>query len=225
MIYLIVIELRPPKDPLGIVGVPSEEFMYQYILGIPNTTYFGVTFNNAQNVIQYQIWYNYTLTRNRTRDGLFDPFNTQILSLMKGLDEAIIWVIGADSWGPDVEIDVTVKDWPEIPSAGLSNRVITQFGKVFFFCSPIFVFMSGINQIMMEKEKKLRIAMEYMGLQRTVYWISWFITHSIMIAINTLSVYLFGLMFQFLTFKNTNASLYTYSSSDSSNLSLSLLSF
>ena len=175
--------------------------MYQYIATIPNKTYFGVSFSDAANAIQYQIWYNYTLTINKTSDGQIDPLGMRLLSLVKGIDEAIISVFGD---GGDADLSVTLKDWPEIPSPGLSNRVISQFGKFFIFCASVFVFMTGVNQVMFEKESKLRISMEYMGLDRSIYWISWFLTHSVYSAANSLSIYLFGLIFQFLTFRNTN---------------------
>ncbi|KAK9700667.1 hypothetical protein K7432_012081, partial [Basidiobolus ranarum] len=77
-----------PKTTLGFVAVPDYEFIYNYTLRHPNTTLYGIEFSTEPGPptnYRYQIWFNSTLMSNGT-----DVFGDQILSLVRGLDEAII---------------------------------------------------------------------------------------------------------------------------------------
>ena len=142
------LELAAPKSTLGIVGVPSEAFLYNYLVALPNVTYFAVSFYPSQGGnFQYQIWFNYTLTSNVTGEGKSDTYGMSIHSLMRGMDEAIIARLATPLNPTPVNIDVSIKDWPRIPSRGFSNRVVSRFGNTFYFSACIFVFMSGVNQI------------------------------------------------------------------------------
>ncbi|KAJ3104165.1 ATP-binding cassette sub- A member 1 [Phlyctochytrium bullatum] len=58
-----------PDRRYDIVPIPDESFLYQYLLLNPNTTNWAVAFkcNDSEVVnIQYEIWYNSTLTANFT---------------------------------------------------------------------------------------------------------------------------------------------------------------
>jgi hypothetical protein len=69
-----------------MVSVPDGDFLYDYVAQNPNVTNWGITFSKqtAPLNIQYQIWYN----SSRISDEE-DIFSLQLLSFMRGIDEAI----------------------------------------------------------------------------------------------------------------------------------------
>ncbi|KAH6573582.1 hypothetical protein BASA62_002888 [Batrachochytrium salamandrivorans] len=58
--------------------------------------------------------------------------------------------------------------------------------------------------IVLEKELKLRYIMEAMGLRPSVYWLSHFILYSVLVLINALCTCVWGMIFGFQAFRNTN---------------------
>ena len=62
-------------------------------------------------------------------------------------------------------ISVDIRDWPVIPPAVLSDSIVQNLGPVFFFCSVMVIFINVLNQVVSEKEAKLRHGMEMMGLK------------------------------------------------------------
>jgi hypothetical protein len=99
----------------------------------------------------YQIWFNATLTAN-----LSDIYGRELVSVMRGLDEAIISV--ADSV-PTTLLDYELKDWPLIPAVTLSDSIVQALGPCFFFCSVMVIFITVLNNVVNEKEMKLRHGM------------------------------------------------------------------
>ncbi|KAJ1524694.1 hypothetical protein HK096_000936, partial [Nowakowskiella sp. JEL0078] len=76
-----------PVGQAGIVRVPDSDFIYQYVMKNQNITKWGISFSQVETPrlnIQYQIWANHTLASNGT-----DFFGREMLSLMRGIDEAI----------------------------------------------------------------------------------------------------------------------------------------
>jgi hypothetical protein len=63
--------------------------------------------------------------------------------------------------------------------------VIQMAGPVFFFCPPMLIFILLLNQIVREKELRLRQGMNIMGLSDSMFWLSWFITAEILACIST----------------------------------------
>jgi hypothetical protein len=149
---------------LDIVPVPNSDFIYNYALLNPNTTSWGVSFNEAGTGsainIQYQLWFNATATANGS-----DIFGRTVLSFVRGLDEAIISTLNDPSATITADISINVKDWPLIAPTVLSDTIVQQLGPVFFFCSEMLIFINVLNQIVTEKELKLRHGMEVMGLK------------------------------------------------------------
>lgn len=82
-----------PTASVDIVSIPNADFIYDYTILNPNVTQWGVTFsqstlpNGGQN-IRYQVWYNASQTVNIT-SLTGDVFGRTVLSLTRGLDEAI----------------------------------------------------------------------------------------------------------------------------------------
>lgn len=191
-----------PTTKMGMVPVPDDDFIYQYTLRNNNVTEWGIFFNETTSPrrnIQYQIWYNSTQTINTT-----DVFGLKLVSLMRSLDEAIISVLNDESGTTIADLDVQLKDWPVLPPSTLSDTIIQQLGPVFFFCSVMVIFINVLNQIVAEKELKLRHALEVMGLKPSVYWVSQYLSYTVLVAANAFVTVIFGLICQFETFKSTN---------------------
>ncbi|KAJ3381664.1 ATP-binding cassette sub- A member 1 [Lobulomyces angularis] len=140
-----LIDFSLPLSTLDIVPVPDSEFIYQYAFRNPNVTKWGITFTDANDInnptfnLQYQIWVNYSLTSNGT-----DQIGRETLSLMRGLDEAIVSTLHDTS--SNVKMEVSLKEWPTIPSLVVSDTIVQNLGP-----------------LVTEKELKLRIALEMMG--------------------------------------------------------------
>ncbi|KAK9762918.1 hypothetical protein K7432_010861 [Basidiobolus ranarum] len=151
-----------PKSNLGMVPVPDYEFIYNYTLRHPNTTLFGIEFSTEPGPpanYRYQIWFNSTLMSNGT-----DVFGDQVLSLVRGLDEAIIASVNDPTISTTPLLNVNMKDWPKVPSPVSGDEVVSRLGSVFFFCSEMIIFISVLNTIVAEKEKKLKHNMIMMGM-------------------------------------------------------------
>ncbi|KAJ3213534.1 ATP-binding cassette sub- A member 1 [Dinochytrium kinnereticum] len=190
------------SDARTIFPVASQDFIYNYALNNPNVTRWAVTFDTKNpgtpNVnVRYQLWYNATLTAN-----ISDIFGREMLSVVRGLDESII--TNLNGGGRDANLDIQMKDWPLIPATTVSDSIVQSLGPVFFFCSVMVIFINVLNQIVSEKEAKLRLGMEMMGLRPSMYWLSHFVSSSLLVFINSFLTVIFGLIFQFSAFKNAN---------------------
>ncbi|KAK6097421.1 hypothetical protein MT418_003039 [Batrachochytrium dendrobatidis] len=192
-----------PARKMGIVPVPDAPFIYEYALRWPNVTAWGVSFSesnsNGVNNIQYQIWYNSTRVAN-----ISDVFGRQVVSFLRGMDEAIISVLNDPTATVTADIDVTVRDWPVVPPVVLSEKIVQNLGPVFFFCCTMVIFISALNQTVIEKEQKLRHSMEIMGLKPMVYWIGSYLSNMLLLVISSLFTTTLGYIFQFGSFKNAN---------------------
>ncbi|KAI9204486.1 uncharacterized protein BJ171DRAFT_424289 [Polychytrium aggregatum] len=193
----------PPSRQLGIVGVPSSDFIYNYTYAYRNSTRWAITFDQigaAPSInVRYQIWFNGTVTANGS-----DIFGRDLLSVMRGIDETLVSVLNDPSGATPATMDVSLKDWPVSPPKVVSDTIVQQLGPVFFFCSEMIIFITVLNQVVTEKEQKLRHGMEMMGLRPTVYWLSQFISNTALVIINSIVVSLMGIALQFKAFTQTD---------------------
>ncbi|KAI8052039.1 P-loop containing nucleoside triphosphate hydrolase protein [Syncephalis plumigaleata] len=207
---------------MGIVPVPSKEFIYDFAIKYPESANFAVAFDkqesNGNINYQYQIWYNFTNVANYTvfdnsalegalRDTrIDDQFGVQLLSLMRGIDEAILSTIDASSSSDSADIRARLKAFPDIGRsiyAGNKDSV-WNFGGIFLFLPIMLLFVTALASIVREKSLRLRESMEMMGMTQTVYWLSTWIIYAALVAIQSLFLCLFGMAFQFSFFLNTN---------------------
>ena len=148
---------------MGMVPAPSKDFIYNYALQHPNVTKWAVTFVQSPGpphpTVQYQIYYNASLVAGGT-----DLFGAPLISFLRGLDEAIISVLNDPTMQVTAALDVDLKDWPLVPAKVLSDSIVQNLGPVFFFCCVMVIFINALNQLVSEKEARLRTAMEMMGL-------------------------------------------------------------
>ncbi|KAJ3275448.1 ATP-binding cassette sub- A member 1 [Terramyces sp. JEL0728] len=189
-----------PLQKVGMIPVANTDFLYRYVVTNPNTTNWGINFDIKTGTvtnIRYQVWYNHS----RIANGV-DVFGEQLVALTRGLDEAIMSVAG--NTPSTVNFDVKMMDWPVVPPSTLSDTIVQNLGPVFFFCCVMVIFINVLSQILEEKEKKLRIGMEVMGLKPSVYWISHFLTNSFLIFVGAWVTVALGIAFGFKAFTKSN---------------------
>ena len=194
-----------PSGSLDIVQVPSEDFLKQYVIDHPNTVAWGVLFNQSASSsperlnIQYQVWYNVTTSAK----GTVDFVGEDVVAFVRGMDEAIISVLNDPSATVTANLDVGVRKWPHVAAIKVSGAIVTSLGPVFFFCSCMAIFISTLNNVVVEKEQKLRQSLELSGLSPAVYWISQILSTTLLVIINSLSITGWGYAFDFHVFKQT----------------------
>jgi hypothetical protein len=74
----------------------------------------------------------------------------------------------------------------------------------------MFPFVIQINEIVMERELKLRQALQAMGLHDIAYWLSWHFYQSIMAMLFGFFIWVFGMMFQFKMFHKNGWNAHIY---------------
>lgn len=187
---------------LGIVSVPSKEFLYDFVVLNQNLTNWGIIFDETNDPvpnIQYQIWFNSTTTSNQE-----DIFSLEILALMRGLDESIISSLNDPTGVKTANFNVTMKTWPRGQPKTLSDGVVSTLGGVFFLCSTLFIFVNALDTILMEKELFLRSGMHMAGLKSSAYWIGHFLSFSLICLGSTIGTLCLGLAFGFQLFRKTD---------------------
>ncbi|KAL0477482.1 hypothetical protein AKO1_008212 [Acrasis kona] len=191
-----------------IYTLPSEPLLSDFIIKHPNVTQLGKSlFHSSINVgsainfeqpktwgilpyAPYRLFYNVTAS-----DSDFPSV------AIRALDQAILRVNSPD---PNANISIHSAGFPEVLPAFMNQNVVSQLGAFWFYCPPVFNFIILLNQIVTENELKLRLTMGTMGLNNSMYWLSWFITSCVINALATLSLIASGCAFQFSFFLNTN---------------------
>ncbi|ORX44545.1 hypothetical protein BCR36DRAFT_359698 [Piromyces finnis] len=185
-----------------VVHVPNSDFIYNYALNHQNITNFGIVFDvkkeaNITNY-RYQLWFNSTSNYNNT-----DIFGSRLASVARGIDEAIIKYANGDS-NIRPQLGINLKDFPIPPLNGYEDVVVATCGPMVFFCVSMTIFINILSTVVSEKESKIRFSMEMMGLKQSVYWLSWIVIYVIYFFLNTIFTILFGKLFGYSCFTNTN---------------------
>lgn len=190
------------KERHDIIHVPNSNFIHDYALNHQNITHYGIVFDikqdNGITNYRYQVWYNSTLNFNKT-----DSYSSNVASVARGIDEAIIQYANGNQ-NIKAQLDIDLKDFPDVGLEGFEDLAVSAIGPMVFFCVSMVIFINILSTIVSEKESKVRYSMEMMGLKQSVYWLSWTIIYVIYFFINTLSTILFGKLFGYSFFNNTN---------------------
>ncbi|XJO74377.1 hypothetical protein BDV3_005203 [Batrachochytrium dendrobatidis] len=201
----------PANRVYDIVQVPSSQFIYNYTLQHENMTAWGITFTqipaNGPINVQYQVWFNDLHTASGS-----DIYGPEVVGFVRGMDEAIITVLNDPTATVKANLDISIKDWPAATFNDKLPRVYMKLGPAFFFCSEMIIFINVLSQIVTEKELKLRHGMQVMGLMPSVYWLSHFLSTSILVIVNALSMVGWGFVFNFpaITRANIGVSILTF---------------
>ena len=223
-----------PKQNLGVVGVASEDFIYSFAERNPNVTAWAVSFstfqstkalnNGAQsqtvNEIQYQLWYNASLTTRLFRikgappfvaSGV-EPFNDEVAAMVRALDEAIIDHVGGQA-GDNLHLDISTQDYPDFGNSQFrscpanADTSFRSLGGIFLFIPMQVIFFAALNTIVNEKEQNLKFAMKTIGLRDSLFWLSHYVSISLVVILNALVTVLFGRAMGFNLFLNADVSL------------------
>jgi hypothetical protein len=145
-------------------------------------------------------------------------YDGQLLSLQRGLDEALVAIANTNNAASSpasflvdnapalksASVDIIMKDWPTVAPKSVPDTLVTSLGSMFFFCAVMVVFIAVLQNIVTEKELKLRHAMEMMGLKPIMYWITMFLNQAILVAAAALVTVVMGLIFRFTVFTKAN---------------------
>ncbi|KAI3658068.1 hypothetical protein MP638_006804, partial [Amoeboaphelidium occidentale] len=195
----------PPRE-IGIVGTSNANSIYDYLIAHPNVTYFAVVFNEGPdpidpslNKIEYQVWHNYSNTQRVfgvkgappfVVTGV-EPFNDEVVSLTRGLDEAI-YMNEAGISNNDPIFDYSLKDFPETPGSAFTrcpsnpDQIFEALAPVFMLGPGLIIFLIVINSVVAEKENRMKDAMEMIGLLPSVFWTSHLVNYTLVALVNAL---------------------------------------
>lgn len=81
-------------------------------------------------------------------------------------------------------------------------NLISQLGAYFFVLGPLLSFTIFLNEVVREKELKLRQGLSVVGVSHTVYWLSWIIIGIVFSVMTSLSLVISGLLCGFDYFYN-----------------------
>lgn len=192
---------------MEIGNIPSEKVksfaavadVNDWLLANENTTQLVVLFSKADKLnttqtIQYTIQMNTTVG-----GGLFGNRELKEIRYRQPFQQLIY--SGFLRWQGKASgrTKGQFKNFPH-PSISIGYDVIKQEGASMMFIAAAFNFVVQMYMIADEKERKLRSAMEKMGMLDSVYWITWYFFDICVNMLVVLNLFLFGAMFNFEVF-------------------------
>ncbi|KAF8942760.1 ATP-binding cassette sub- A member 1 [Haplosporangium gracile] len=216
-----------PKSDMGIVPVPSENFIYDYALAHPDTIQLGVAFTKQEPVApdtvvhwNYQVYYNMTHVTNITvksgfkytreagfnrEAGYDDPYGTQLPNMIRAMDEALLTFL--DPQQTQAQLDYSLKSFPTADRVnGFSSQddMVNTLSNLMALPACITMIMAMLR-VIREKESKCRESMEMMGLSSFTYWTAQWLTSWIMALIQGSVIVALGYAFRMQMFINSSA--------------------
>ncbi|KAG0035385.1 ATP-binding cassette sub- A member 1 [Podila clonocystis] len=216
-----------PKTDLGIIPMPSDQFIYDYALAHPDTIQLGVVFTKSPVLSpsdpihwSYQVYYNMSHATNMSTFPGFkysreagdnrvafadDPYGVLLPSMIRGLDESLITFM--DPAHEQAHLDVNLRSFPRTESRnGFASRddMLNALANLMALPACITMVMAMLR-VMREKESKCKEAMQMMGLGYVAYWVGQWLTAWIMAVLQGSVMVALGYAFQMEIFTNTNA--------------------
>jgi hypothetical protein len=166
----------------------------------PNSTQLAVLFQTAYFLPSHGTdlppIVGYTIYNNATKDNL------AVLSMP--LEQSLQNAILTRRAGRPVEVKTQWKMFPRAVLRVEGYDVVAANGAQWFFVPATICFMLLLNEIATEKEKKLRLGMQMMGLRGAVYWLVWCLTAIALSLLVTLLLMAAGYACQFDFFVKSN---------------------
>jgi ABC-type multidrug transport system ATPase subunit len=190
----------------------------------PNKTYLSVMFcidtltvsgvdipckfaQQSDELYIYSIAYNFTLAPNSfmLNPALAAYKYEDLFSLKVSLDNAMLSFKAMKSgMNPAPKMDVTYSDYPMPEDRILKGfNMVSATGTFYFYFTPIITFIIILTELVREKEYKLRLGLNMMGLNQGSFWMSWFITSAIFSAACSIMQIVSGWCCRFDFFINT----------------------
>ncbi|KAI1302826.1 ATP-binding cassette sub- A member 1 [Mortierella claussenii] len=216
-----------PKKNMGIVPMPSEQFIYDYSLAHPDTIQLGVVFTKqapaagVAGPIQwnYQIYYNTSHATNMSTVSGFkyskeagynrqanmdDPYGVLLPNMIRGVDEALLTFL--DPQQQQADFDYSLKSFPIASfkeSYRSQNDVMGALANLMALPACITMVMAMLR-VAREKESKCKESMQMMGLSPLIYWSAQWLTSWILPLIQGAVMLALGYAFRMDFFINTN---------------------
>jgi len=160
-----------------------------YVYYNPNRTQGAYVFDPlvdySQPYIKYTVQFNQTSVCTATM-LCSNPESEYFIPYKVAMDRAILTYqyensspylpsVGSSSLPPVFDVSYSQTPHPELPS----YNVAVAWAGTLFYSAMIFSLVIQAEQVVSEKEQKLRAGMQVMGLKNSIYYLSWFVTHLI----------------------------------------------
>lgn len=113
-------------------------------------------------MMMYAVYYNFSLADSYFMSSLQQPcpIDPKLLSIKVGIDNAIMKYLGTSRGMADDDIphiDLTHSSYPMLTDRFMRDaNIVSQIGSYFFVLSPLLSFTIVLNEIIREKELRLR---------------------------------------------------------------------
>jgi ABC-type multidrug transport system fused ATPase/permease subunit len=168
--------------------------LYEHLLATPNLTRNAVLFHDAVEGGHgrgHILFYNSTVPAVASGAG----------SAKAAIDAAVT----ADLLTvPSVEMALSTAPFPRAPPRAAGYDVVAANGALWFYCAPLITFFLMVVDVVTEKERQQRLAMQRVGLGNFAFWFAWFLHGTAFVTLNTTVLIASGFMCQFPVFTNTN---------------------
>ena len=181
----------------GWMSLGSEMEVDEWLYSNQNATPVAVIFKSdgiGGNDVSYTLQYNHTRICNVISAlDCTDPKHDIMASFQRLVDQSVLRVkrFQEKDGRRDASIDVKFSDFPH-PAGVLDWDVMEAYGADWLYIAVIFNMVVQMYFIVTEKEKKLRGAMSQMGMMRSAYWMSWFISCEVVNVFVVLCMCAFG---------------------------------
>jgi hypothetical protein len=161
-----------------------------------------------RKLMLYSVYYNYTLAGERFLKAWMEPApsDRNLMRVKLSVDNAIIRYLAQQRNMKESEIphiEMSHASYPIIADRMIKDvNLIAQLGGYFFVLGPLLSFTIFLNEVVREKELKLRQGLSVVGVGHTVYWLSWIIIGCVFSAMTSVSLVISGLVCGFDYFWN-----------------------
>lgn len=196
------LQLHPNQTNYGVIFCTSQWPIADNTLSLPCT----FSKLAGKKMVFYSIIYNWTLTFKSPFLQEFKtpyPKDPDLLRLKTSIDNGLVSFFKqhsiaeasvdisnqtnaeqaaqvanlSESSEPKEFMKAEYQDYPKVPTRleqGLD--IFSQYGSFYFLLPIMLLYVLTINDILKEKQKKLRQGICVMGVTHYIYWLSWFIT-------------------------------------------------
>ncbi|GAM20741.1 hypothetical protein SAMD00019534_039160 [Acytostelium subglobosum LB1] len=205
---------NPHLGPNDIKSFSSADALNSFILNNANITQAAYVFNSFDNgQFNYDVQYNSScIAQWGNTDGLCAPPVENIIAPMQVVMDRQIMRYQNQLQSPNATNEIVV-NWNSgifAHQKQLTYNIVTDLGSIFFFASLMFQFVLMLQDMVLEKETKLKEGMRMMGLKESSYYLSWFLTYMVFIILNVFLLIAAGYIFQFSFFKYNDFGTYFF---------------
>eukprot|EP00184_Porphyridium_aerugineum_P005090 CAMPEP_0184696420 /NCGR_PEP_ID=MMETSP0313-20130426/3723_1 /TAXON_ID=2792 /ORGANISM="Porphyridium aerugineum, Strain SAG 1380-2" /LENGTH=930 /DNA_ID=CAMNT_0027155047 /DNA_START=116 /DNA_END=2908 /DNA_ORIENTATION=- len=196
-----------PQDQ--VIGFANSNDLNAFFVKYPNVTQGAYVFedydfdNLAQGNITFQVQYNETYQQVFPL-GSTPAFQLQVVPAMI---LAMQGLLIEEFTGVKMNISLKSSENPH-PKLLNSANPLVDYGPLLWFGSYTLIIVLLLFKIAYEKEYRLRIYMKLMGQRHSQHFITWFLFFWVIMTFNTLSLIMWGAIFQFDIFYENNFIIY-----------------